>query len=98
MWYSLSARTVLSRARVLGRVYASEEVEPHVATVRCPLLVFLGTNEERIGGQAELEIIRRNARSAARVDTRLIEGADHVCAPHEAETAAVIAEWAGGLL
>ncbi len=60
-----------------------------------PLLAFFGTRER--GGEGTLETIRRQAHSAARVDTRLIEDADHAYTGHEADVAGVIARWAATL-
>jgi len=42
---------------------------------------------------SDLEIIRRNATAAPRVDTRMFEGADHSYNGHTSEVGAAIAEW-----
>jgi pimeloyl-ACP methyl ester carboxylesterase len=95
-WYRLSAHNVLSRARILSHMYHSDQGQPYVAAVRCPLLAFFGTSND-IGGTAELETLRENALSAARVNIELIEGADHVYTACEPQTAALIAQWVMGL-
>lgn len=92
-----SAQAYLNRRDVNIDVYGSQTADPVVAKIRCPILAFYGTNEAWVGGDADLEIIRRSARSAARVDTRLFEGADHNYGGHEVEIAATLAEWVDGL-
>ena len=94
---TLSAQTYLNRARANADVYGLDTPNPAVSRIRCPLLAFYGTNEEWVGGAADLEVIRRSATAAARVDTRLFDGADHSYAGHEPEVAAAIAEWVGTL-
>lgn len=95
---TVSAQTYLSRARVNIDVYGFHTPNPAVARIRCPILAFYGTNEEWVGTAADLETIRRNARAAARLDTRVFEGADHSYTGHEAEVAAAIAEWVASLV
>ncbi len=93
-----SAQTYLNRARVgLDLFGVSGTPDPLVSRIRCPLLAIYGTDEEWVGGAADLETIRRNATSAASVETRMIEGADHVYLGHEEEVGAVIGEWLRGL-
>jgi alpha-beta hydrolase superfamily lysophospholipase len=93
-----SAQTYVNRARSNLDVYGLENPDPPVARIRCPILAFYGTDEAWVGTAADLEIIRRNARAAARVDTRTFEGADHSYTGHEAEVAAAVAEWVDGLV
>ena len=45
----------------------------------------------------DLEAIRRNAVAAERVETHVIEGADHFHTKHEQEAAAILAHWADTL-
>ncbi|MFL5733405.1 MAG: hypothetical protein ACJ78Q_09395, partial [Chloroflexia bacterium] len=92
-WYRMSARTLLGRARIAVHVYESDTQTPYIASVRCPLLAFYGTEEAWLGGDAELETIRRNASASPCVDTHLVEGADHVYWDRAAEVAALIAGW-----
>lgn len=92
-----SAQTYLNRAKTNLDVYGFRSPDPPVSRIRCPLLAFYGTDEEWVGTATDLEIIRRNARSAARVDTRMFEGADHSYTTHEAEVGAAIAEWVDGI-
>jgi len=74
---------------------------PGVARVHCPLLAFFGTRGD-VGGQAELELlkssIQRQSGGPSRVDTVMIEKADHMYTGEEAQVAQVIAKWADGLV
>jgi pimeloyl-ACP methyl ester carboxylesterase len=97
-WYRMSARTFLGRARIAQHVLDSDAQDPYISLVRCPILAFYGTEEEWCGAQAELDTIRRNAASSPRVDTLLIEGADHVYWRREAEVAGIIAGWIDGIV
>ena len=79
-------------------VYRSDTQTPYIGSLRCPLLAFYGTDEAWLGGAAELETIRQNASACPRVDTHLLEGADHVYWGRAAEAAALIAGWIEGVL
>jgi alpha-beta hydrolase superfamily lysophospholipase len=92
-WYLMSARTYLGRARIAQHVFDSDTEASHLSRVRCPILAFYGTEEEWCGSQDELDTIRRNARSSPRVDTLLIDGADHVYWRRAPEVAGIIAGW-----
>ena len=78
--------------------FSVDSGEPRVAVIQCPLLAFFGTKEDWSGatavGFANLERLRREARSTARLATTLIEGADHMYRNTEAAVANVIADWA----
>jgi pimeloyl-ACP methyl ester carboxylesterase len=76
--------------------FGAENADPPIAHVRCPVLALFGTQEPEVGTAADLELLRRNARAAARVDTRLIEG-DHGYVGHEAAAADVLADWVATL-
>jgi hypothetical protein len=74
---------------------------PAVTRIRCPLLVFYGTWGD-VGGAKELELLKfcvgRQATGPSRVDTAMIQHADHMYAGEEAQVAQTIAKWADGLL
>jgi dienelactone hydrolase len=70
---------------------------PAIGRVRCPVLAFYGTEEAWLATAADLETIKANARQAARVDTRLLEGVDHGYNGHTEAVAACIAEWVASL-
>jgi hypothetical protein len=99
-WYRMSARTFLSRARIAQHVLTSPESDrtPYIARIECPILAFYGTEEEWCGTQADLNDIRRQAASSSRVDTCLIEGADHVYWGKAPQAAALITGWIDSLL
>lgn len=72
-----------------------------VARIHCPLLVFFGTNGDA-GNEEDLELlkssIKRQHAGPSRVDTALIQGADHMYVGQEDRVAQVIASWADTLL
>lgn len=87
-WYRLTAANVVSRVRVVGRVYAPDGP---ISSVTAPLLAFFGGRD--IGGEAELEAIRANATRAATVETARLIAGDHVYTDAEVEAAELIAHW-----
>jgi pimeloyl-ACP methyl ester carboxylesterase len=92
-WYRMSAKTFLSRARIAQHVLTSEERTPHIAQIECPILAIYGTEEEWCGTQSDLDEIKAGAVAASRVDTRMIEGADHVYWGKADKAAEIISEW-----
>jgi pimeloyl-ACP methyl ester carboxylesterase len=90
-WYRLSARNIVSRSTVLSQTYLSETGVPHIAEIGSPLLAFFGGHD--VGGVNELDIIRKSAVKASRIDTHLIENADHVYTGYESQAANLIATW-----
>jgi pimeloyl-ACP methyl ester carboxylesterase len=89
----MSARTYLSLDRFGIDQFGRQNPEPAIARIACPILAIIGTNEPDISIEADLTIIREHATSAPRVETRLIEGADHCYCGHEEGVAAVIGDW-----
>lgn len=94
---TLSAQTLVDREKSLVDVYGVESGDSPLSKVRCPFLAILGTNEPQIGSPADLDMLKRNARSSSRADTALIEGADHVYTGREEAVAQAIYEWLGRL-
>ena len=92
-WYRMSARTFLSRARIAQHVFRSETEIPYITKVKCPILAFYGSEEEWCGSADDLDSICDNATSAPRVDTKIIEGADHVYWGKATEAASLIGGW-----
>jgi pimeloyl-ACP methyl ester carboxylesterase len=92
-WYRMSARTFLSRARLAQQAFDSQSGTPHLARITCPVLAFYGSEEEWCGTTCDLDTLRRNAASSARVDTAIIEGADHVYWGKASVVAGLIADW-----
>jgi hypothetical protein len=64
-------------------------------------VAFYGTRGE-VGSQADLDVIKsapaRLSMPGLAVETRLIEGADHMYTGEEAQVAAVISDWARRVL
>jgi len=75
----------------------TETPNPGVTRIRCPLLAFFGTRGD-VGNEAELELlkssIRRQRSGPSRVDTVMIQDADHMYTGEEEQVAERIAEWA----
>lgn len=94
---TVSAQTYLNRAEVGIDSYGFFSANPPIGRVRCPVLALYGTDEAWVGTADDLETIRRNALAAARVDTAIIDGADHVYTNCELAVATVIAGWAAGV-
>ena len=72
-----------------------------VRRIRCPLLAFFGTSGD-VGNDADLELlkssIQRQASGPSRVDTVMIEHADHMYTGQEAQVTRTIAKWADTLV
>jgi len=72
-----------------------------VTRIQCPLLVLLGTDGD-VGNEKDLEgiksSIKRLSTRPGRVDTPLIQGADHMYDGQEDHVAQIIANWADTLL
>jgi pimeloyl-ACP methyl ester carboxylesterase len=88
--YPVIAQTLVDSARSQPDVYGVQSAESPLAKIRCPLLALFGTNEERVGTASDLVTIRQNARSARRVDTAMIDGADHAYTGCEADVSRII--------
>jgi pimeloyl-ACP methyl ester carboxylesterase len=91
-WYQLSAQNIVSREHLLVQAYTSEQGTPYLAKITCPILALYGSGGD-VGGETELDVLRQTARQAARVDTELIAGADHVYTGCEEKIASLIADW-----
>lgn len=94
---TLSAQTYLNRHQTNLDLFGLDTASPAVSRVQCPILAFLGSRERWVGTEAELEVVRRHATAAPRVDTRMFDGADHRYTGHEREVALAIAAWVDGL-
>jgi pimeloyl-ACP methyl ester carboxylesterase len=91
-WYQLSAQNIVSRARLLEQAYATTERTPYLAKIISPILALYGSDGD-VGGEKELEVLRHTARDAARMDTEVVAGADHVYTGCEEQIARLIADW-----
>ena len=74
---------------------------PAVTRVHCPLLAFFGTRGD-VGTEADLKLlqssIQRQSSGPSRVNTVMIQHADHMYTGEEAQVAQTIAQWADSLL
>lgn len=68
-----------------------------VTRIQCPLLIFLATDGD-VGNEKDLELIKSSIKrlptGPSRVDTALIQGADHMYNGQEDRVAQVIGGWA----
>jgi dienelactone hydrolase len=93
----MSAEACVSRARVDHDVFGVATPSAAISKVPCPLFVCFGTREEDVGTSEDLEMIRRNATSAASVHTQMFEDAEHGFVGYEQKFAAAIAGWIDGV-
>jgi pimeloyl-ACP methyl ester carboxylesterase len=89
-----SAATFLNRVRTGMDQHGLDATDPAIGMIRCPVLALFGTVQDT-GTEDDLAMIRRHAKTAERVDTAMIEGADHVYTGRESAVARVIADWLG---
>jgi len=79
----------------------TETKNPGVTRIHCPLLAFYGTNGD-VGNEADLKLlkssIQRQSSGPNRVETIIIQKADHMYTGEEAQVAQTIAKWADTLL
>jgi pimeloyl-ACP methyl ester carboxylesterase len=101
----VSAGTFLDLANMgqyLRDFYGVETANPPVTRVLCPLLAWFGTKESEIGTAADLELLKSTLRrlpaGPRRVDTVMIQNADHMYRGEEAQVAQTIARWADDLV
>lgn len=94
--YRLSARTLANRAAVLPGISKAKGNAAMISSISTPVLAFFGTQD--VGGEVELVTIQQRAVSASSVETRVIDGTDHVYTGRELEVARLIATWIEMLL
>ena len=94
---TFSAQTVVNRKEWLVDTYGMQSGDSPLSRVRCPFLAILGTKEPQIGSPEDLQALKRNARSASRADTALIDGANHWYQGCEEAVAEAIFTWLGTL-
>jgi pimeloyl-ACP methyl ester carboxylesterase len=100
----LSAATfldILNRPPEFKDFFGALSTNAGVTRMECPLLVFVGTDED-VGNEKDLEGIKSSVKRLStrpgRVDTALIQGADHMYDGQEDQVTQVIADWADTLL
>jgi len=94
---SLSAQTLVDRAKTLVDTYGMAGGDSPLSKVRVPFLAILGTKEPAIGAPEDLATIKQNARSSPLVETALIEGANHLYQGCEEDVAEAVYDWLGRL-
>ena len=99
----VSAATFLDTVKTpaeLSDFFGLQTQNAGITRIRCPILALFGTKGD-VGGEAELELIsssvKRQSSGPSRVDTVMIQRADHMYAGGEAQVAQVIGEWADRL-
>jgi pimeloyl-ACP methyl ester carboxylesterase len=92
-WWLQSAAHYLDNVGIQAHVLSSDARPPWISSVRCPLLVLAGGNEAEVNPQRAIDTVRRNAHASKRVETQVIDGADHLYRGCEQEVATVVADW-----
>jgi pimeloyl-ACP methyl ester carboxylesterase len=90
---TMGAQAYLDRYQPGWDHFGLEDPDPAIGRVRCPILAFYGTEEPAVGGASELEMFRVKARAAARIETHLIEGADHTYTGKHDAVGQILATW-----
>ncbi len=95
----ISAGTLVDQAETTPQLldfFGVERRDGAVTELGCPLLAFFGTRGD-VGGQPDLDVVKatptRLAMTTLRVDTALIDGADHMYTGEERQVARVIDGW-----
>jgi pimeloyl-ACP methyl ester carboxylesterase len=89
----VSAQTYLGFDRVGFDQFGRATAEPSLARIRCPILAVIGAEDVQVCTAADLDVLRRNASAAPRLETHVIGGADHFFTDHAADVAALLASW-----
>ncbi len=92
-WGLVSAQTYLSLDRVGFDQFGRTTSEPNLARITTPIFVVIGAEDAQVCTATDLEVIRRNARAAPRVETHVIDGSDHFFTGHAADVANLLAAW-----
>jgi hypothetical protein len=84
------------------RDFFAVQTRPPVTRIRCPIPAWFGPKEADIGTAADLELLKSSVKRLSsgpiRVDTPMIQNADHMYAGEEAQVAETIAKWADSLV
>lgn len=91
-WYQLTAHNIVSRTQALEQAYTDKSGTSSLSTITSPILALYGTGGD-VGGNSDLALLRQIALQSRRMDTKLVEGADHVYTGYEAQLASLIADW-----
>lgn len=95
----VSAATYLDDAntpREFGDFFGVRTSTPAVTRVRCPILAWFGTSGD-VGNVADLELLKsstkRQTSGPSRVETLMIQNADHMYTGEEEQVAQTLARW-----
>jgi pimeloyl-ACP methyl ester carboxylesterase len=99
----VSAATFLDLAQWLPKDFFGVHTrEAPIARIRCPILAWFGTNEPDVGAAADLELLKTSVKRLTagpeRVDTAMIQNADHMYEGHESAVADVLSKWMDTLI
>lgn len=96
----VSAATYLDIAQIapeLKDFYGVQTSHAPVARIRCPVLAWYGSKEPEVGTEADLELLReciaRQPSGPSRVDTIMLQNADHMYHGEEEQVAETVAAW-----
>lgn len=100
----ISAATYLDEANTpqeQNDFFGLDTPNPAVKRIRCPILAFFGTDGD-VGTEKDLQLLKsstlRHSSGTSRVDTVMIENADHMYTGEEIQVAQTIAKWVDSLV
>jgi pimeloyl-ACP methyl ester carboxylesterase len=96
-WGPVSAQTYLSLDRIGFDQFGRSAKEPNIARIDRPICAIVGGQDVAVCTAADLDVIRRNAKAAPRVETHVIDGADHFFTGHAADLANLLVNWVATL-
>jgi hypothetical protein len=96
-WGAVSAQTYLSLDRVGFDQFGRTTSEPSLARISRPIFTVIGAEDLQVCTVSDLDVIRRNATAAPRVETHVIDGCDHFFTGHIADVANLMAKWVATL-
>jgi dienelactone hydrolase len=97
-WGTVSAQTYRAFDVVGFDQFGRHSKTPNLALVRCPVFAAVGTKDEYVCKPDDLAIIRRRASAAPRIETHVIDGADHFFTGREPDLADRLGRWINALI
>ena len=92
-WGPVSAQTYLSLDRVSFDQFGRAGLEPNLARIRCPILAVIGGEDVQVCTAGDLDMLRRKATGAPRVETHVVDRSDHFFNGHVVEVAELLVNW-----
>jgi hypothetical protein len=96
-WGAVSAQTYLSLDQVGFDQFGRTTDEPSLARIDRPIFAMIGAEDIQVCTVGDLDVIRRNAKAAPRLETHVIDGADHFFTGHVPDAADLLAKWVATL-